>query len=93
MGSPAYAQAAGTDGPAVVLTFRSSGLELEAFREAGHPFFKPVWFADIVGLILEDDVDWAEIAELATDSYRLLAPKKLVDGLDVADAAEKQRRT
>ena len=46
----------------------------------GPPFFKPVWFRDIVGLVLPADpaaVDWDEVAELVTESYRLLAPKRL----------------
>jgi hypothetical protein len=75
---PAYARAAGTDGPVTVLTFRSSGSELAALGNAGHPFFKPPWFPDIVGLALVAGVDWDEIAELVTESYCVLAPKKLV---------------
>jgi hypothetical protein len=73
----AYAAAARTAGPAVVLTFRAGGDELEALAAMGPPFFKPVWFRDIVGLDLSGDVDWTEVAELVTDSYCLLAPKKL----------------
>ena len=79
---PAYARAAGTDGPAVVLTFRSEGIELDALREAGPPYFKPVWFESIAGLILDGDagaVDWDEVAGLVTDSYCLLAPRVLSD--------------
>jgi len=72
----AYASAAGTDGP--VLTFRSSGDELEALSAIGAPFFKPVWFRDIVGVVLGDDVDWTEIDELLIESYCLLAPRRLV---------------
>ena len=79
---PAYVRAAGSDGPMTVLTFRSSGPELEALRDAGHPFFKPVWWTDIVGMVLEPDVDWAEVAELVTESYCALAPKKLVALVD-----------
>ena len=65
----AYAAAAGTPGPATVLTFRASGDELEILSAMGPPFFKPVWFRDIVGLIVAPDVDWDEIAELVTESY------------------------
>lgn len=39
---PAYARAAGTDGPVTVLTFRSSA-RLDAPRFSRVPFFKPVW--------------------------------------------------
>jgi hypothetical protein len=74
---PAYARAAGTTGPATVVMFRSSGIELEALRRAGHPWFAPVWRADEVGLIVEADVDWDDVGELLTESYCLLAPKAL----------------
>jgi predicted DNA-binding protein (MmcQ/YjbR family) len=74
---PAFAAAAGTAGPATVLTFRSDGEELEALRAIGPPFFKPVWFRDIVGIILDETTDWTEVAELVTESYCLLAPKRL----------------
>ena len=76
---PAYVRAAGSDGPLTVMTFRSSGPELEALSRAGPPFFKPVWWTDIVGLVLDDRTDWEEVGELVTESYCLLAPKKLVE--------------
>jgi hypothetical protein len=75
---PAYARAAGTEGPISVLTFRSSGPELAALTATGHPFFKPSWLADIVGMVLDAGVDWDEVAELVTESYCVLAPTKLV---------------
>lgn len=74
---PAYARAAASDGPATVVTFRASGAELDAFRDAGHPYFKPVWFDDIVGMILDEHADWDLVGELLTESYCILAPKKL----------------
>jgi hypothetical protein len=37
---------------------------------------------DRIGVLLTDDTDWEEIRELVTDSYRMLAPKKLVALLD-----------
>jgi predicted DNA-binding protein (MmcQ/YjbR family) len=76
---PAYARAASTDGPAVVLTFRSSGQELAALSALGNPFFRPPWFPNIVGMVLDTDTDWEEVAELVTESYRLLAPAKLAN--------------
>ncbi len=45
---PAYAKAAGTHGPATVVTFRSPQPELDALTNTGHPFFRPVWAPDIV---------------------------------------------
>lgn len=75
---PAYARAAGSDGPITVMMFRSPAEELEALTVAGHPFFRPVWFPDILGVVLDGGVDWDEVAELVTESYCVLAPKKLV---------------
>ena len=34
------------------------------------------------GIIIDNTTDWTEIRELITDSYRLLAPKKLTALLD-----------
>ncbi|MPY93623.1 MAG: MmcQ/YjbR family DNA-binding protein [Acidimicrobiia bacterium] len=79
---PAYARAAGSDGPINVMTFRSSGPELDALRDTGHPFFMPGWWPDIVGMVLDAGADWDEVAELLTESYCLLAPKRLVDLVD-----------
>ncbi|MEO8695268.1 MAG: MmcQ/YjbR family DNA-binding protein [Acidimicrobiales bacterium] len=79
---PAYARAARTDGPVTVLTFRSSGPELDALSSAGYPYFRPVWFPDIAGLVLEDDVDWDLVTELVRHSYCVMAPKKLAALVD-----------
>jgi hypothetical protein len=83
---PAYAEAAATDGPSTVLTFRSAGEELGVLSRAPKPFFKPVWFPDIVGLLIDDATDWDEVAELLTESYCALAPAKLVALVDRPDA-------
>ena len=74
---PAYARAAGHDGPLVVLMFRSTGPELDALRAGGHPFFAPPWRADEVGLVLTDPIDWDEVTELVTESYCCQAPARL----------------
>jgi hypothetical protein len=63
---------------ATVLTFRSEGEELEMLMHAGHPFFHAGWGRDVVGLVLDDDTDWDEVAELLTESYCVMAPQKLV---------------
>jgi hypothetical protein len=75
---PAYARAAAAEGPMYVMTFRSSGPELEVLTNAGHPFFRPVWAPNIVGMVLDAGADWDEVAELLTESYCVMAPKKLV---------------
>ena len=48
----------------------------------GRPYFRPVWFPDIVGVRIDSSTDWDEITELVTDSYRRLAPARLVRLLD-----------
>jgi hypothetical protein len=65
------------DEPVCLMTFRAAGEELEALVSGGHPFFKASWGENVVGIVFEDDVDWDEIAELLTDSYCVLAPKRL----------------
>ena len=79
---PAYARALGSDGPTIVLTFRASGPELEALGGDGDRFFRPPWFPDIVGMVLDGGADWDEVAEVLTESYCVVAPQRLVAWLD-----------
>ena len=74
---PAMSRHAGTAGPALVLTFESSGEELAILRQTGRPFWTPPWRESVVGLFLDADTDWAEVAELVTESYCVQAPKRL----------------
>ncbi len=67
----------GDDGSVVTLAFRSSGEELEMLRNSGHPFFVLGWGRNAMGLVLDDATDWDEVRELVTESYCVLAPKKL----------------
>jgi YjbR len=70
------------DGPVTVVTFRSSQPELDALRSTGHPFFQPAWGTGAVGMVLEPGVDWIDVAELLTESYCVLAPRRLVELID-----------
>ena len=79
----AYAMAAETDEPLCVMTFRAPGDEIGGLVNSGHPFYKPDWGADVVGMVLDGDVDWTEVAELLTDSYRIMAPKTLAAQVDL----------
>jgi hypothetical protein len=81
---PAYAQAAKTGGPACVVTFRTLDRQFDPADFELPPFFRPVWFPNIVGLVLDEATDWDQLADLLTVSYRVLAPKTLVDTLDGA---------
>ena len=78
----AYREVTGATEPTTVLTFRSSGDELLALVHAGPPFYRPPWSPTAMGMVLDDDTDWAEVAELVTESYRFCAPRKLVRELD-----------
>jgi hypothetical protein len=69
-------------GPLVVLAFRAAGDELETLRRAGHPFFVLGWGRDAMGMVLDADTDWDEVRELLTESFCVLAPKKLVALVD-----------
>lgn len=66
------------EGEATAVTFRVQGDELLALREHGHPFYYAGWGRDVMGMVLDDDTDWDEVEELLTDSFCVLAPKKLV---------------
>ncbi len=68
--------------PVVVLSFRSAGQELEVLRHAGDPFFVLGWGRDALGMVLDDDTDWDEVRELVTESFCVLAPKKLIAFVD-----------
>jgi hypothetical protein len=76
-GGSVFGLAARLGRPADVMTFRSSGAELDALVHSGLPFYKPDWSPTVVGLVLGHDTDWDEVAELVADSYCLMAPKKL----------------
>jgi hypothetical protein len=67
----------GVADPTTVLTFRAAGDELLALVHLGLPFYKPPWSPTIVGMVVDGDTDWAEVAELVTESYRICAPQKL----------------
>jgi hypothetical protein len=73
-----HRNAAGMRPEAVVGLFGAD----QPLRSAGHPFFGPRWRADEVGMVLDAAVDWDEVAELLTESYCVLAPKKLVELVD-----------
>jgi len=67
------------------LVLRVDPRDREALVALGHPYFAPRAghrHRDRVGVRLTDDTDWEEIRDLVTESYRLLAPKKLTALLD-----------
>jgi hypothetical protein len=67
---------------APLLVVRAEREEREALLSSGLPFFVPRAGRDRLGVLLTGDTNWAEIRELVTDSYRKLAPQKLIALLD-----------
>jgi hypothetical protein len=61
------------------VTFRAELDEVLAFEHLGEPYFRAGWGTNVVGLIIDDDADWDEIAELLTDSYCIQAPRRLAE--------------
>jgi predicted DNA-binding protein (MmcQ/YjbR family) len=76
----ATADASGTAAPRIVLRVHPD--DRDALVSIGHPYFPSRGGRDRVGVLLTDDTDWREIRELVTESYRLIAPKKLSATLD-----------
>ncbi|SDP22433.1 YjbR protein [Pedococcus dokdonensis] len=76
-GGSVFGLAARLGTPADVITFRSAGAELDALVHSGLPFYKPDWSPSVVGMVVDARTDWEEVTELLTDSYCLMAPKKL----------------
>ena len=73
---PAYASAASID-DGCVLTFRLEREQCAAQRFRRAPFFRPVWFPNIAGVVIDARTDWDEIELLLKGSFRVLATKKL----------------
>jgi hypothetical protein len=71
---------AGQTVPLLVLRARPG--EREALVSIGYPFFASRAGHDRIVVVLTGDTDWEEIRELVTESYRILAPKKLTALLD-----------
>jgi hypothetical protein len=60
------------------------GVQDELIASAPDRFFRPpyVGHRGWVGMRLDGSVDWAEVAEICTDAFRAVAPKRLVTLLD-----------
>jgi hypothetical protein len=71
-----------TGQPFSLLRLRAYPGVREALLSIGRPFFAPRADRDRIGVVVTDDTDCGEIRELVTESYRVLAPKKLTVLLD-----------
>ena len=74
------------DGRPAVWCKAASGNQDLMVRAAPARFFVPPYVGPSgwVGVWLDRAVDWDEVAQLLADSYRLVAPKRLVRALDGA---------
>lgn len=66
----------------LVLSFRADGEDLEMLSHAGPPFFVLGWGRDALGMTIDDATDWDEVRELVTDSFCVMAPKRLAARVD-----------
>ena len=60
------------------------GVQEELVQSEPDRFYRPPYVGPSgwIGVRLDRDVDWGEIAEIVADSYRKVAPKTLVRQLD-----------
>ena len=71
-----------------VLVLRATDDDLEMYLAMGHPFFEVPRNNKRIGFVLSDKTDWDEVRELVTDSYCMIAPKKLIALLDLPSEVE-----
>jgi hypothetical protein len=77
VGSATVAHVFGGEDQLFRITFRAEPDEVMAFEHLGAPYFRTPWGRNVVGMLLDDETDWQELAELLTDSYCLQAPVSL----------------
>ena len=61
------------------IVFRAEPDEVMALQHLGPPYFRAGWGRNVVGMLLDEDTDWAELGELLTDSYCVQAPRELAE--------------
>lgn len=72
------------DGRPAVWMKAAAGEQQKMIRAAGDCFFRPPYVGPSgwIGVWLDGVVAWEDLAEFLEDSYRLIAPKRLVEKLD-----------
>jgi len=63
----------------------SPGVQEEVIRTEPERFYRPAYVGHRgwIGVRLDVDLDWDEVARICADAYRAVAPKTLVARLDV----------
>ena len=76
------------------ITMKAAPGEQESLLAEGEPFFLPKYVGSKgwIGIHVDDETDWREIAELVVDSYREIAPKLLAAGHRPPSRAPASRR-
>lgn len=59
------------------IVFRGEPDEVIAFENLGEPYFRAGWGSNVIGLVIDAQTDWQDLAELLVASYCLQAPAKL----------------
>ena len=62
------------------IVFRGEPDEVAAFEHMGPPYFRVSWGARTIGMMIDGDTDWQELAEMLEDSYRIQAPVTRTSG-------------
>lgn len=72
------------DGRLALWTAAPSGVQDTLIETEPERFFRPPYVGPRgwIGVRLDRDVDWDEIASIVEDAYRCVAPKKLIAELD-----------
>jgi predicted DNA-binding protein (MmcQ/YjbR family) len=82
VGSATIAHVFGGEDQLFRITFRAEPDEVMAFEHLGAPYFRASWGANVIGMVLDEETDWEELAELLSDSYCLQAPQRLAEQVD-----------
>ncbi len=72
------------DDTLVTMAMKVAAGEQRSLLATGHPFFMPRYVGSKgwIGVVVDSSTDWDEIAELVDDSYREIAPKRLIAELE-----------
>jgi len=68
----------------MTMSMKAAPGEQEGLLAEGPPFYFPKYVGTKgwIGLELDHETDWSEVAELVEDSYRAIAPETLIRRLD-----------
>jgi len=68
------------------ITLRGDPEDVRAFEHLGPCYFRAEWGRNVIGMILDDATDWAEVAELLTVSYVIQAPARLASRIALPES-------